>query len=134
MTVFVWATAMAIQAAPVPSAPVPRPDWQVVSSAGGLTVYLDPASSRRSGDVVRIAIHSIAAEPSEGGMTAISVLMAFNCRLRTVAMVEAHAFGPGGLHLEGGQAPPEERRVRRWEGSEEEEIARRACAVQPAAR
>lgn len=126
-----WALALLAQ---IPPAPVPRPDWQVIHSDGGLTVYLDPGSARRSGDMVRIAIHSTSAEPSEGGMTATSMLMEFDCRLRTVAMVEAHAYGAGGVHLDGGPAQPEERRARPWEGSDEEAVAQRACAVQPAPR
>ena len=117
-----------------PPAPVPRPDWQVVHSDGGLTVYLDPGSARRTGDVVRISVHSTAAAASQDGMAATSMVMEFDCRLRTVAMVEAHAYGAGGVYLDGGPTPPDERRPRPWEGSDEEDVAQRACAVQPAAR
>lgn len=83
--------------------------WTPLGDDGGVLVFLDSASPRRTGDTVRFRVRATG-EPQGDGMRTMLIDMAYDCAARTATVWGVRRFDGAGRPLPGGGDVPAEQR------------------------
>ena len=96
----------ALTAAPTVAA---APEWVTVGSDSANTLYYNPKSVSRSGDVVRVRTRMVVADDPLGYGSFI-ILEDLNCRAQTWTMIAAQGFDTGGKLYRSVEVPADKAR------------------------
>lgn len=78
------------------AAPAPGANWQQIGVENGMTVFLDPASIRRTGSKARFSTRAVMAAPMPDGSTSGAADLEFDCAARTGALYSLRLFAADG--------------------------------------
>jgi hypothetical protein len=139
--------ALALAAQTVPAAPAPRADpapptdaaqpsaraaWSPIAEDPWGHYFLDPASVRRDGDVVRFNLRAVANQDLGNGTAYFIAGHAFDCARRTFTILSAYSYRADGSFIGSRVSRPDELAglTRPIEaGSSQERMLQTVCAI-----
>ena len=103
MAMTILLAALAAQALPAPGSVT---GWETLPDDPSGHNFLDPASIRRQGDLVRVVVRGVASDPAATGFQSIMMRFRVDCRRRALGIEAADGYGADG-RLVGSRVAPE---------------------------
>ncbi|MEA3011488.1 MAG: hypothetical protein QOD42_33 [Sphingomonadales bacterium] len=97
--------ALAAQALPAPGSVA---GWETLPDDASGHNFLDPASIRRDGDLVRIIVRGVASSVGASGLKSMMMRFRIDCRQRTLGVEAADGYGADGRLIGSRVAQPTE--------------------------
>lgn len=102
MTMTILLAALAAQALPAPGSVT---GWETLPDDASGHNFLDPASLRRDGDVVRVLVRGVANSVAANGIKSMMMRFRVDCRQRTLGIEAADGYDANGRLLGSRVAP-----------------------------
>jgi imidazolonepropionase-like amidohydrolase len=102
MTLTILLAALAAQALPAPGSVT---GWEPLPDDPSGRNFLDPASIRRQGDLVRVVVRGVAHSVAANGIESMMMRVRVDCRQRTLGVEAVDGYGADGRLL-GSQVAP----------------------------
>ena len=102
MTMTVLLAALAAQALPAPGSIT---GWETLPDDASGHNFLDPASVRRAGDLVRVVVRGVAHNVLANGIQNMMIRFRVDCRQRTVGVEATDGYGADGRLIVSRTAP-----------------------------
>jgi hypothetical protein len=103
MAMTILLAALAAQVLPAPGSIT---GWETLPDDPSGHNFLDPASIRRQGNLVRVVVRGVALSAAEAGIGSIMMRFRVDCRRRTLGIEAADGYGADGRLL-GSRVAPE---------------------------